>query len=171
MVDIKTHRIVDMINSREYEPVREWLKTYPNIRIVSRDGSITYHSAITAAHPEAIQISDRFHLLKNLTSYATDYLKKELKSHIQVSVTQIIGSCIEDSQPPSRADENRKLTLKEKYEQIENLLSLGSNKTRICQSLNLDVRVYEKLITMTPSQRNSLFQTNTMTTHEEKVKL
>lgn len=141
MVDIKTHRIVDMINSREYEPVRDWLKTYPNIRIVSRDGSITYHSSITAAHSEAIQISDRFHLFKNLTSYAADYLNKELGSHIQISVPRMIDYSIDDSQTLSRADENRKLTLKENYEQIETLLSLGYNKTKICQSLNIDVRV------------------------------
>jgi len=33
MVGIKTHRIIDMINSREYEAVRDWLKTYPNLCI------------------------------------------------------------------------------------------------------------------------------------------
>lgn len=121
MVDIKTHRIIDMINSREYEPVREWLKTYPNIKIVSRDGSITYHNAINSAHPDAIQISDRFRLLKNLTSYATDYLKKELKSHIQISMPKIIETSIDDLIILTQAEENRKLTLKEKYEQIENL--------------------------------------------------
>ncbi len=171
MVDIKTHRIIDMINSREYEPVKEWLKTYPNIRIVSRDGSITYHNAITAAHPDAIQISDRFHLLKNLTSYATDYLKKELKSHMQISIPQIIDSSIDDLIILTQAEENRKLTLKEKYEQIENLISLGFNKTMICQSLNMDIRVYDKLMTMIPSERDTLFQTKMMTVHEEKVRL
>lgn len=92
MVDIKTHRIIDMINSREYETVRDWLKTYPNIKIVSRDGSITYRNAISAALPDAIQVSDRFHLLKNLTSYATDYLKKELKPHMQITLQEIDSS-------------------------------------------------------------------------------
>lgn len=171
MVDIKTHRIIDMINSREYESVKEWLKTYPNIRIVSRDGSITYHNAITSAHPDAIQISDRFHLLKNLTSYATDYLKKELKSHMQISISQVKKASVDDLILLTQAEKNRKLTLKEKYEQIENLISLGCNKTTICQNLNMDIRVYEKLITMTPSERDTLFQTNMMTVHEEKVKL
>ncbi|WP_420042285.1 transposase [Bacillus thuringiensis] len=45
------------------------------LEIVARDGSITYHNAITEAYPEAVQVSDRFHILKNLTDYASDVLK------------------------------------------------------------------------------------------------
>ena len=82
MVDIFTHQILDMIDSRDYETVCEWLKTYPNLRVISRDGSVTYNNAITNAHPRALQISDRFHLLKNLTSYVTEYLKKRLKPQV-----------------------------------------------------------------------------------------
>lgn len=171
MVDLKTHRILDMINSREYEAVRAWLKTYENLRIISRDGSITYHNAIIDAHPNAIQISDRFHLLKNLTSYATDYLKRELKAHIVISLSQNENHVEDKIQVLSKSDENRKLTLKEKYEQIERLLSEGYSKTKICKDINMDVRAYDKLISMTPQERESSFQTKLMTIHEEKVKL
>ena len=38
LVDIKSHRIEDMINSREYEYVTKWLKNYPKLNVVSRDG-------------------------------------------------------------------------------------------------------------------------------------
>ena len=84
MVDLNTNRIIDMIETRDYEPVMEWLKSYPNLRLVSRDGSITYKNAVESAHPQAIQISDRFHLLKNLTTYAIEHLKKKLKVQIAV---------------------------------------------------------------------------------------
>jgi len=30
LVDLKTNRIIDMIETRDYEPVCEWLKSYPN---------------------------------------------------------------------------------------------------------------------------------------------
>lgn len=171
MIDIKTHRILDMIDSREYKAVKDWLKTYKNLHIVSRDGSIVYRNAITSAHPNAIQVSDRFHLLKNLTSYATDYLKKELKSHLSITISHGQDSIKEESQPISKANENRKLTLKEKYERLEQLLSAGYSKTKICQSINMDARVYDKLVSMTPHERDSLFQTKKMAAHEEKVKL
>ena len=39
MVDAETGRIVDMLESRESTEVSEWLATYPNLKVVSRDGS------------------------------------------------------------------------------------------------------------------------------------
>jgi len=84
MIDIHTHAIIDMIASREQKEVVEWLKSYTNLHVVSRDGSITYRNAISEAHPDEIQVSDRFHLYKNLTNYAIEYLKKQLKIVIQV---------------------------------------------------------------------------------------
>ncbi|WP_231272854.1 transposase [Clostridium botulinum] len=39
------------------------------MKVVSRDASITYKNAISKAHPSAMQISDRFHMLKNFTEY------------------------------------------------------------------------------------------------------
>ncbi len=84
MIDIENRKIIDILESRDYEEVREWLKTFPNIEIVSRDGSITYNKAIKDAHPESIQISDRFHILKNLTEYCKKYIKRIFNRKIEV---------------------------------------------------------------------------------------
>lgn len=84
MIDIESRKIVDILESRDYEEVKEWLKTFPNIEIVSRDGSITYNKAIKDAHPKSIQISDRFHILKNLTDYCKDYIKRILNRKVEV---------------------------------------------------------------------------------------
>ena len=46
MVNIETHRTIDLLPSREVEDVVEWLKTYPNLEVVSRDGSVSYNSSI-----------------------------------------------------------------------------------------------------------------------------
>jgi predicted transcriptional regulator len=74
LVDIDTHRVIDLLNSREFDAVAEWLKTYPNIEIVSRDGSVSYNSAIKHANEDIVQISDRFHLLKGLTDASKKYI-------------------------------------------------------------------------------------------------
>ena len=93
MVDIETHKIIDMIDSREEEKVTEWLKTYPNLEVISRDGGIMYKSASDKAHPKAKQISDRFHILKNLTEYAKDALKRILKKQIDITEEQSSEEC------------------------------------------------------------------------------
>jgi len=77
-----------MIPSRDLAEVEKWLKTFPNLQIFSRDGSITYRKAIDNAHEVHIQVSDRFHLYKNLTTYATDIWKKELPIKVAIPLPQ-----------------------------------------------------------------------------------
>ena len=73
-----------MIYSRESAEVADWLKTYPNISVVSRDGSTMYAKAISTAHPNAIQVSDRFHLVKGLTDAARQYITGLIASRIRI---------------------------------------------------------------------------------------
>ena len=87
MVDMETHRIVDMIESREMCDVSRWLKEYPNLRVVSRDGSQIYAAAIAQAHPKAMQVSDRFHILKNLCERATQAFQKLFQGRIAIPAT------------------------------------------------------------------------------------
>lgn len=89
MVDIDTHRIIDIIDSRETKQVEDWLKTYPNLKIVSRDGAQTYASAISNAHPDAIQISDRFHLIKNLSDAVEKYLHRLFPSRLVIPASSV----------------------------------------------------------------------------------
>lgn len=87
MVDLETHRIIDIIESRETKKVEEWLKSYPNLKIISRDGAQTYSSASTNSHPDALQISDRFHLLKNLSDAVQKYMHRLFPSRLVIPAT------------------------------------------------------------------------------------
>jgi len=142
MIDIETHRIIDLIPSRDCDEVVKCLKSYPNIQIVSRDGSITYKKAITLAHPKAIQVSDRFHILKNLTSYCKDYLMQYLKTKVVIDVVNKAESNIVNSKSPIQ---NKQLTLEEKITKSTQLLHEGIGKSQICKQLNMDIRVFNKL--------------------------
>ncbi len=51
MVDYETSKVVDMIPSRDTGEVTEWLRGYPEIEVVSRDGSIGYAKAVAEALP------------------------------------------------------------------------------------------------------------------------
>lgn len=88
MVNIETGRVVDLLESRETEAVAQWLREYPNIQYVSRDGSQTYAKAIALAHPQACQISDRFHILKNLNDAVIAHFHKLFKGRVLIPLTQ-----------------------------------------------------------------------------------
>lgn len=105
MVNLSNGRVIDVIESREKEDVVAWLSLFPNLEYISRDGSLTYASAIKEAHPNAYQISDRFHLLKNLTDAMTTCTYKILTSRIVIPLTmgkKVMNELL--SSKPSRRD-------------------------------------------------------------------
>ncbi len=56
--------------------------------MVSRDGSWTYNKAIYNANDSIKQISDRFHLIKNMTEKCCEVIAKNLANRIQVTITE-----------------------------------------------------------------------------------
>lgn len=160
MVDIETHKIIDLIESRDLESVSEWLKTYPNLEVVSRDGSLTYKNAITASHPNAIQVSDRFHLLKNLTDYAKDYLKKILDPNVTIDKKEIKNN-LEIS--PNM------ISIKEKYELIIKKVETGTAISNACKEFKMDIRVYNKIYSLSNREREIYYKTKLDISQEEKI--
>ena len=84
MADIDTGRIVDMLESRESAEVAVWLATFPNLEVVCRDGSTLYANAVKTAHPDALQVSDRFHLCKGLTDALRQFVSSLVNQRIAV---------------------------------------------------------------------------------------
>jgi transposase len=66
LVNLETHRLVDLLPERSAESVAQWLAQYPGITVVSRDRSDLYANGITQGAPRAVQVVDRFHLVANL---------------------------------------------------------------------------------------------------------
>lgn len=89
MVDLESHRIIDILASREPKEVAGWLRSFPNLEVVSRDGSQAYASAVAASHPKAMQVSDRFHLLKNLSEAVGAYIRKTFPTKLEIPATAL----------------------------------------------------------------------------------
>lgn len=89
MVDLETHRIIDLIPTRNTEEVRAWLATYPNIEMISRDGAQIYANASEKSHPGVVQVSDRFHIIKGLTEAITKYIIREFPARLEIPAVSI----------------------------------------------------------------------------------
>jgi transposase len=66
VVDLETHRLLDLLPDCERATVVNWLQEHPSIEIVSRDRAYNYGEAIRQGAPQAQQVADRWHLLANL---------------------------------------------------------------------------------------------------------
>ncbi len=66
LVDLERHCPVDMVEDRAVEPVARWLQEHPGVQIISRDRAEAYAQAARKGTPDAIQVADRFHLVRNV---------------------------------------------------------------------------------------------------------
>ncbi|WP_429958632.1 transposase [Enterococcus sp. AZ196] len=148
MVDLESHKIVDLIPSRDFDDVKRWLETFPNLEIVCRDGSRTFKNAIAESHPTAVQISDRFHIIKNFSEYLKKFLKQVLPSNIPVVVPENVNGL------------KPYLSLKEKIFMAKKLFqSENYSINQIGKELRMDNRTVEKYLSLSNKELNKLFMT------------
>jgi transposase len=66
VVDLEQGGPVDLLEDRLAETVAAWLRAHPEGTVVARDRADAYASGVTQGAPDAVQVADRWHLLKNL---------------------------------------------------------------------------------------------------------
>jgi transposase len=77
LVDLEKRQPIELLPDREAETVRKWLVEHPGVEIISRDRGGDYAKGSREGAPDAIQIADRWHLLKNLG----DALQRMMNKH------------------------------------------------------------------------------------------
>ncbi len=87
--DLKDHHLIALLDGRDGEPLKEWLKSHNKVRLVARDRASAYASAINEVLPECIQVADRFHLLQNLLEYMKNIFKEEMPPRLYIQNGEI----------------------------------------------------------------------------------
>ena len=59
MVDMASHRIVDMIAGRHGDGLADWLRGHPEVAVICRDRAGGYGEGARVGAPQAIQVADR----------------------------------------------------------------------------------------------------------------
>ena len=107
LVNLETHQPIALLADRKADTLAAWLEEHPGVEVVSRDRSKTYKSAIDKAAPHAIQVADRFHLVKNLSKALTialgsygPQLKEAERAHRQTMTSEVNEIVIVPLSPP-----------------------------------------------------------------------
>lgn len=98
--DLKTHKPLAILPKRTSETVENWLKNYPSIQIVSRDGANAFREAIRKANPSIIQVSDRWHIIKNARESLEKWLEQRLPHQIEWATEPATSSHDQPSETP-----------------------------------------------------------------------
>jgi transposase len=165
MIDIETGRIIDMLESRESAEVGAWLRTFPNIEVVSRDGSQIYALAVSDWHPDAVQVSDRFHIFKGLTDALRQYIMTIITTRIRIE-SDTPTSSYWRKQPRSETDlperlhnaaiERRNASVRE----VRDLNGKGLKLGQICEMTGHSYNTVKKYLSLDYKPENNEYGVN-----------
>jgi len=130
IIDAETGERVDVLPDREAATLEAWLRGKNEVEVVCRDGSATYAEAIRRALPDAVQVSDRWHLWKNLC----DKVLAEVRAH---------APCWATINPP-RPGGVREQTTRERWHKVHALLGQGIGLLECARRLGLALNTVKR---------------------------
>jgi len=88
LVDLDHGGVIDLLPGREGEALKAWLKGHPEVEVLSRDRWAPYAQAADEAAPQARQVADRWHLLKNLRE-AVERLLGRCSAEVRAALQEV----------------------------------------------------------------------------------
>ena len=88
IVDLERRQVVELLADRSAGTAADWFKRHPEIEVVSRDRAGLYADAARQGAPQARQVADRFHLLKNFQETVERQLGR-FEAPIRASAVQV----------------------------------------------------------------------------------
>jgi transposase len=159
LVDLDRHRPVDLLPDRSAQAVAQWLTAPPGTQIISRDRGGDYAVGAREGAPLALQIADRFHLVKNLG----ELVERIVRRHAHVVEQQTAPSPLAHSvatappqpdtlrthqQVPAGASRCQPV-IRRRYEAIHALAAKGMSGQQIARELGLHRHTVERNLRLT----------------------
>jgi transposase len=146
LCDLERRCVVDLLPDRQSNTVIEWLRDHAPPEVISRDRAGAYAEAARQGAPHAVQVADRFHLLRNL---------REALEHILAHHGPLIEEAFRPSTPPpvthpptappnstqtcsQQLSQQRRQRRLERYQQVMELHRRGISKRAIALQLGLN---------------------------------
>jgi transposase len=144
LVDLERRHPVDLLPDRTADTFATWLRAHPGIEVIARDRSTEYARGATEGAPDAVQVVDRWHLIRNLRDVLERMLDR-LRTRLQqlpavapasdgMSIYDRLTRRSSTQRAAQQASRERRVA---RYEQVRALAAQGSKILQIAQQLKM----------------------------------
>ena len=147
VVDLERHRPVDLLPERSAQVVAAWLTAHPGVEIISRDRGGDYAAGAREGAPDAVQIADRFHLIKNLGEVVERVVRRHAHVVEQQTATTPLAHSVATAPPRSETQQTHDQvndSIRRRYEAIHARAARGMSGEQIARELGLHRHTVER---------------------------
>ena len=150
LVDLTSHRPVDLWPDRTADTLSRWLRAHPGVHYLSRDRSPEYAGGAGEGAPSAQQVVDRWHLVKNVR----EALERVLgRVHETLKQRQLASGLPVRSRAKRRRSKNEhlasqmaRLRREARYEEVLALYQQGVPVLRMAENLHMSRTTVRKFV-------------------------
>jgi transposase len=153
LIDLERRCVIDILPGRDGAAVKQWLAANPQVEIITRDRWPAYIEAATTAAPQAKQVADRFHLLRNVREAVEKLLSRHSAEIKAASATEDSPHAATGDAPSSPHEspgkalsekeqrrEVRQRLREERFQQVKELTAQRYSCRAIARRLGMNVK-------------------------------
>jgi transposase len=156
LVDLECHRPIDLLEGSQASPLAEWLNSHPEVEFICRDRGGAYADAARQGAPQAVQILDRWHLLKNLSETLERFMDSH-RSLVEQAASNVEGKQMIDeslavcseTMLSSKEDAEKQLNRQKRYDRYLKVIELhsqGLSERAISRTLSINRGTVRKFL-------------------------
>jgi transposase len=158
LCDLERRRVIDLLPDRSADTLAAWLKEHPGVSAVVRDRADAYADGASRGAPNAMQILDRWHLLRNGSDALRSLLDqhhRELREAARAAAQPVDPAAIADvpepaspaerpmrtTEPRSRASQERRDA---RFAEVARLREQGLSLKAIARTIGIERRTVRR---------------------------